>query len=323
MHDHVMTRYRSCVEMYEADRLRRLRYPLRQPPKPLGILRQVYLRRVAKRTLSLLVRANEGYTKSLERVLLLSYGRIGRRRHRLLEALLSSEPIPSNTDAVAEFLQAPSRYEDGWEPPAILMELLKAQRHSATVVESGVRKQLKTFEPKIPKENSWGRPVPLCRRRNIRKRWYVAALNSALPPLPESEVNVLRDLLSGAQPWTPVQRRKALLQPAPQETTLLDARFMAEGPKKGLTFRDFTNGRPHHITSRLMRRLWDRIHCLIPYPRKHPVRNSLTFAFPSPRHRETVLAVNEQQVPDLFAGLDEQGRKLPKPPKPKAVRHVT
>ncbi|KAL1984640.1 hypothetical protein VTN96DRAFT_8862 [Rasamsonia emersonii] len=323
MHDHVMLRYRDYADKHREylDKCRKYtekyhRPPSFPPPKALSILRQARLRRAAKQTLSLLVRANEGYPRPLERVLLLSYGRIGRRRHRLLEALLDSEEVPSNTDAVAEAVKKPRIWDDGWKPPRILVELLKAQNHAAIVAQSNVRNQVKTFEPKIPAENSWGRPVPLCRRRNIRRKWYTAALNSALPPIPEDELKLLQGLVSGTHSWAPVRRRKAPAQPAPSQTSSLDARFLAEGPKKGLTFRNFTDGRPHKITRRLMERLWDRIHCLIPRFTMNPARKKPTFEFPLPRYRrEAALSVDEQKVPDLFGGLDEQGRKPKTEPK--------
>ncbi|KAL1964393.1 hypothetical protein VTN77DRAFT_6951 [Rasamsonia byssochlamydoides] len=327
MHDHVMTRYREYAAKYKENLRRSREQPSLPPPKALGIIRQARLRRAAKQTLSLLTRANEGYPKPLERVLLLAYGRIGRRRHRLLEAMLESEEqqVPPNTEAVKEMLKRPAKFEDGWKPPAILVELLKAQHHSPIVVQSNVRSTLKTFEPKIAAENSWGRPMPLCRRRNIRARWYAAALNSALPPLPEYDMTMLRGLLDGTQPWAPRQRRKAPAAAQPASSSSLDARFLAEGPKKGVTFRQFTDGRPHKITLRLMQRLWDRINCLIPRVTHPPERNhKLTFEFPMPRHgkRAGAIAVNEQQVPDLFGGLDERGRKVVEVQAPKPMKDV-
>ncbi|KAG2414643.1 hypothetical protein HFD88_003834 [Aspergillus terreus] len=118
--------------------------------------------------LKLLERANQGYSRQLEKVLRLAYGRKGRRRKELLDALVPPE-VPANTAAVMELIQKPRMYEDGWEPPAILMDLLKSQ-HNNGVISQLNHRQVKHLEPAIPKTNAWGRPVNMSRRKNIRQQ---------------------------------------------------------------------------------------------------------------------------------------------------------
>jgi hypothetical protein len=295
MHKHILGRYRGYTR-------RR-----RKAHDPLGILRLVRLRRAAKHTLSLLQRANEGYSKPLERVLLTAYGRIGRRRHQLLEALLTSD-VPPNTDAVKEMIHRPRKFEDGWQAPAILVDLLRSQLSNGLVGRFGIRPQVKILSPRIPKENSWGRPLALCRRQNIRKAWYSAALNSVLPPLPKVELSILRGLLFETVSWSPVARRKGPLKALPSETSL-HAKFIVEGPEKRHTFGKFINGRPHVITRRLMQRLWQRIYCLVPVITTSHTDNKKSFQWGEWRQRRALaLSMPDGQILNLFEGVDEKGK---------------
>jgi hypothetical protein len=294
MHKHIIHRYRNYARSPQAT-------------ETLSITRLIYLRRAARHMLSVLKRANEGYLRPLEKVMFLSYGRIGKRRHHLLEDLLMQD-IPPSTDGLTEMVLSPPRFEDGWGPPSILMDLLKSQHSNEFVMRSSVRQQVKTFAPKIPAENSWGRPLAPCRRRNIRKRWYRAVLDSILPPLPEADMNILHGLLSGTQPWAQKQRRKAPYQSEPQEP-MLTALFLAEGPQKGHTFRKYRRGRPHKITHRLMKRLWWRIYHLVPRMKKDLVKNKQFYEWGSPKSgRGLAVAINDNNISDLFIGLDERGK---------------
>ncbi|OXV07846.1 hypothetical protein Egran_04389 [Elaphomyces granulatus] len=305
MHEHIIHRYRNYTDPKAAENL--------------GIVRLIYLRRVAHHMLSVLKRANEGYLKPLEKVMFLSYGRIGKRRHQLLEDLLMQD-IPPSTDGLMEMVMGPPMFEDGWGPPSILMDLLKSQHSNEFVMRSGVRQQVKTFAPKIPAENSWGRPLAPCRRRNIRKRWYRAALDSILPPLPEADTNILHGLLSGTEPWSPKRRRKAPYQSEPQ-APMLTAQFLAEGPQKGHTFEKYRRGRPHKITHRLMKRLWWRIYHLVPRMKKDLGKNKQFYEWGSPKSgRGLAVAISDSNISDLFSGLDEKGKLTNNPREPAKIK---
>lgn len=217
--------------------------------------------RAARNQLSVLRRANEGYQKPLDNVLYKSYGRIGRRRAELLRWLMTREVPPADTSALREIITQPLEFEDGWEPPKVILSLVKSQMHNGVLSSTRVRPQPKYLEPPIPEENAWGKPVDKSRRRNIRKKWYARTLNCLLPPLPERELAILDSLIAGTVPWAPVERRKG--KPSiSQDNDLVN--FLTDGPQKGHTFREYVNGRPHNLTVRFMRRQWRRISCLVP-----------------------------------------------------------
>lgn len=249
---------RAYVHAHVVQRFRRYANPPLDQRK--DILWQSARRKSALQSLSVLRRANEGYSKPLEKVLRLSYGRIGKRRRELLATIVTPEVPPDNV-AVADVLKKPGLFADGWEPPSLVLALLKSQDSHFAIPRLGALPRVRSFAPPIPAQNSWGRPTPLSRRRNIRKRWYGAALDSLYPPLPDTELNILEGLMSGTMPWTPIRRRKAIATPsAPKDLVA----FLAEGPQKGHTFRAYAAGRPHKITRRFMRRLWHRVSCLVP-----------------------------------------------------------
>ncbi|WEW57019.1 hypothetical protein PRK78_002478 [Emydomyces testavorans] len=217
--------------------------------KGLKPIEEFHLHRRFRKLLSLLHRANDGYLKPLERVLLLSYGRIGKRRRELMRPLLSSEKgIPT--------------FNDDWKPPSTLLALVKDQSRQGTVTALKIRRHIKVFEPPIPKENIWGRPTPFKRRVNIRRDWYGSLMESVLPMLPEQEWGILQDLATGRAPWTPPDRRKA--PKVPEQDTLLTPEFLVLGPTKGPTFAAYLKGRPHHITRKLMENLWKTVCTLTP-----------------------------------------------------------
>lgn len=291
---------------------------------------EAVLRRRANHFHHLIQRANEGYLNPLERVLLLAYGRIGPRRHALLRDLLRMEPEPQspllpteskknpppqNTAEVKQILLAPRPFDDDWKPPTILIDLLRAQQKSKTVEDLRKGMRIKQLEPKVPEENAWGRPMPLVRRRNIRKKWFQNVTKSALPPLPEEDLKTLQGLIDGTVPWEPPVRRTRIQEqqpPSSSSPSYLDARFLACGPEKGPTFHRYASGRPHNITKRLMRRLWERIYTFVPLMDQHPtVPTRKTFTFTQKYVGGVVSVLNQDpaQAPEeLFEGLDEVGR---------------
>ncbi|KAJ5176568.1 uncharacterized protein N7482_002445 [Penicillium canariense] len=292
---------RGYMREYVVNRYRRSRQSHRSDPE---------LARTARHGLSLLQRANEGYQRPLERVLLMSYGRIGKRRHELLAQLMKPQ-VPSDTDALKELVAKPIAFEDGWEPPEIVMSLAKSQMHNGILSTSRVRPALKNLQPPIPETNSWGRPVSRVRRVNIRKNWYGSTLETLLPPLPDAELRVLDGLIEGTVAWAPRPRKPATLT-APHEDNHGDEsilKFLTEGPQKGHTFRDFANGRPHEITDRFMRRQWRRISCLVPRMHYSVKANKWFFIWDTPKVMpELAFEVDTEANPDQIFGGSVQGR---------------
>jgi hypothetical protein len=244
------------------------------------------LARSARHGLSVLQRANQGYQRPLERVLFMSYGRTGKRRHELLADLMKPS-IPQNTEAVKELLAQPILFEDGWEPPEIIMSLAKSQMHNGVLSSSRIRPALKNLHPPIPETNSWGRPVPRVRRVNIRKKWYGNMLETLLPPIPDAELRTLDGLIQGTVAWAP--RRQRPVEPVTSHGNGHDEdndpllEFLTKGPQKGHTFREFSNGRPHEITDRFMRRLWRRISSLVPRMQYSVAVNKWFFIWDTPK----------------------------------------
>ncbi|OJJ47050.1 hypothetical protein ASPZODRAFT_131980 [Penicilliopsis zonata CBS 506.65] len=269
MHEMVLQRYRHHAEPKSKLKL------LLDPP------RQVALERATKQRLSFLKRANEGYTKPLEKVLFMSYGRTGKRRWELVTAFLTPD-TPVDTMAVKEVINQPGMFDDGWAPPPILVGLLRSQLNSQHVAQVSPRLQIKDLRPVIPKQNVWGRPLAWSRKRNIRKRWYQGALDSVLPPLPESDLDVLKGLVTGTSQWAPPVKRKKQIEedkdnPGPSAGGILSPQFLVDGPQKGPTFGKYVDGRPHQITRRFMQRLWRRVYSLVPDITLHPKTNRPIF----------------------------------------------
>lgn len=289
MHDYVTQRFRRYSEERAIDN---------------DINRHHQLRKAAKQRLSLLRRANEGYTKSLEQVLRLSYGRTGKRRRDLLARFITPD-VPANTQEVAKLVNRPSMLDDGWEPPQIVMDLLKAQQKHGVIHEFVVRPQVKTTEPPIPKENAWGKPVHVSRRRNIRKDWYSAVLNSLFPPLPGDDVKVLQGLISGSVPWTPPKKRKAIGASPGEPRARLSTEFLVDGPAKGRTFREYVDGRPHNITRRFMRRLWQRIICIVPQLSWNDTSKKYSVDWePAKRPPAIAMALSDEQTLGIFGNVN-------------------
>jgi hypothetical protein len=250
--------------------------------------------RKARKALSLLQRANEGYQKPLEKVLFCSYGRIGERRHRFINRLLDLD-VPTDTKSLKQLVDGPLEFEDGWEPPTIILSLMKSQMNNGHLSSNRVRPGVKSLQPTILEKNSWGQPTSRTRRRNMRRKWYLDALNSLLPPLPDQELAVLDGLISGTMPWAPIKRRKKVPSTATQEDTILG--FLTDGPQKGWTFGKYANGRPHEITARFMHRQWRRISSLIPRMIWNPMTSKWQFVWESPK-------VSPQLNFDLTEGAD-------------------
>ncbi|PYI27427.1 hypothetical protein BP00DRAFT_22033 [Aspergillus indologenus CBS 114.80] len=279
------------------------------------------LRKTAIKGLSVLRRANEGYMKPLEKVLRVAYGRSGSRRRQLVLDLIARATPPSEPKPKClEDLLAKSSMTEDWKPPEVVQDLLKAQLQQPLLQHLDAAPRLKDFEPVIPEKNAWARPVPHCRRRNIRKEWYSRVLANLLPPVPPRELWLLEGLISGRVPWTPPKRRKAIgAAPAPPSELKLDVDFLVDGPKKGQTFKPYAGGRPHVFTRRLMVRAWMRISTLIPrvlrYRKDGTGNPKHRFTWKRESPTKTILPARREMSAQVFEGVDSRGRLLADRPK--------
>lgn len=146
--------------------------------------------------LRFLERANDGHPVHLGKILAMTYGRLGKRRRQLVAQLtLDNPPIKSTTI-----------HDQGPVLGNQLKSLVISQMDHPDKFLKGDKLSLK---PRIPEINSWGRPIPLNRIRNLKLEWYAEILDIIMPPLPEEEWNRLRGLASGCISWDgPVPRRK-------------------------------------------------------------------------------------------------------------------
>lgn len=189
-------------------------------------------RKEARSVISTLQRANEGQRSCLLKVLNMAYGRTGRRRHELMKPLLYVEGqneilnaamSPGMAESGEDY--SPFDASNGRRPatatnkssklspktPLDLTPQLRALLMSQIQAKplNTVRHNPKTIEPKIPELNSWLRPMPQNRIRNIRKKQYAMLLDRVQAPLPTEEWERLRELASG---------RARLERPGPKRT---------------------------------------------------------------------------------------------------------
>lgn len=243
--------------------------------------------RQARAGLGLLRRANEGERKPLLKVLLMAYGRVGRRRRELmlplmpkagqkdLENMSTAEEEGSDNEIDADWVHPaitatsantlPSAKEanrGAWSAyvPAFtpqLYALLKSQLESPP--PHLTRPELRRMQPRVPELNSWLRPMPRSRVKNQVKAWYADLLEKVHPPLPMPEWERLRHLANGTLKDDIVPRRKAV---GTSGHSALEMVIMHGKPNAK---RAFGNRDAHEITQRFMRRLWAQVFAQCPF----------------------------------------------------------
>ncbi|KAK0610244.1 N-acetyltransferase ats1 [Lasiodiplodia hormozganensis] len=228
VHRHVLRRFREYhpPQGKHRDHKDHLENPAFSPQRIRGALKNAW------KGLNFLRRVNEGEVAPLQQLLLLTYGRTGRRRHELMDTLLipdavgeseavrlwqadvaatldPSEAITGIPKAVAEAPRRngkPHKYEIS-QRYSRLRALLESQRRYARPVELR-RAKLKLTYLEVPLTNIWMRPFPRKRERNMVRKWYASILDKVFPPLPEDEWERLRDLVSGVRKWHGFKRRR-------------------------------------------------------------------------------------------------------------------
>lgn len=158
-------------------------------------------KRLIKRALKglrFLERANNGHPVHLGKILAMTYGRVGKRRRQLVAQLTMENPPVESTTI----------YDQGPILGNQLKALVTSQMNYPNKSLKGDKLSLK---PRIPETNTWGRPIPVNRVRNLKTEWYAELLDIIMPPLPEKEWDRLRGLASGRISWDgPVPRRKTV-----------------------------------------------------------------------------------------------------------------
>lgn len=281
----------------------------RRKPHKLIERRRPGLLKTARKGLLYLQRANDGHLQHLGKVLSMTYGRIGKRRHQLLKDLKIPD-IPVDAAAI-EKLSDP-RSHGVPQPSQQLLALIRSQARRKLSHFS--RSNRPTLAPQIPEKNNWGRAMPVKRVRNIKRRWYAQSLDRIMPPLPETEWKRLRMLATGEITWEGhVPRRGSIGK---------------ENYTKGIVRGQGYTSTPHDLTQRYMRRLWAKIFMQCPLMKTDPiVKTGWEVKWGDVKAGKDFALLSKDQGPGaalaMFEGVDESG-KLPQssPPLPLVVDGV-
>jgi len=160
-----------------------------------------------------LQRAGQSSFDDLKKALLLTYGRIGKRRRELITELLLPEEtsIPEDDKALERLISEPvAEAASKVDLHSKSSCLLRSQSTDASADIARLR--FRQLSLGMPKENIWGRPMPLKRTANAKKKHWANLMTKILPPVPIHEWNRLRDLAIGALPIEdpPPRRAKAV-----------------------------------------------------------------------------------------------------------------
>ncbi|KAI9763124.1 MAG: hypothetical protein M1840_000889 [Geoglossum simile] len=293
---------RTCVAHQIVSRYRNYHPPKSPSNNPLpSPERTKKLLRDARKALSTLTRANDGVVKAMTKVFYHTYGRTGKRRRQLLDALKSSDP-PANDEELASLVSAEKREEPIMS--ARLEALVKSQHRSHPM--HSARTAIRKIEPKIPETNIWKKPVPRKRVRNLKWRFHRdQILNRVLPPLPEAEWVRLGELASGKRKWDgPVVRGAR-----PKENSPVLTREYFELRTRAETQRRMRERDPQNITPRYMRRMWGKIFEQCPVIRRDDGGKRWSVTWGSMRGLRPLRRVVDNELEEtIFDGVDRDGR---------------
>ncbi|KAI9777184.1 MAG: hypothetical protein M1839_009027 [Geoglossum umbratile] len=285
------------------------RYRVYHPPKspfnysPTPPERQKKLLRNARKALSTLTRANDGVIKSLMKILYHTYGRTGKRRRQLLDAVRLSNP-PVNDEELALLISKEKQEEPTMSAKleALVMSQLKSHPTNSA------RTALKKLKPNIPEKNIWLRPTPAKRVRNLKWRFHRDhILARVLPPLPEAEWVRLGELASGKRRWEGLAVRGA----RPKEEAPALTREYFELRTRAETRRKLRERDPQNITARYMRRMWGKIFEQCPVIRWDHEGRKWNVVWGSMRGlRPTRRVVDSKLEEGIFDGVDLNGRTV-------------
>lgn len=233
----------------------------------------------ARHAVNLLKRANEGELKPLLKVLFMTYGRIGKRRHELMQPLLAK---PARDEAITSSLNdadadeeteldkvgkdvSGQELEDGKAKASSLGEKHRLSPALYKLIQSQqqadppdrTRPNPRKLKPDIPALNSRMRPMPASRVKNMTQKWYADLLDRVLPPLPTDEWCQLRELAHRRGLPKQPPRRKAphdMESIAQRDDSALEMVIMRGS--RSLDKRIFGSREGHKITPRYLQRLY-------------------------------------------------------------------
>jgi len=197
---------RAPIDEQIKRRFRRCRH--NEPPKSLEDLGQ------ARHDLRMLRAANAGDMTRMQRVMLIAFGRVGRRR-RELSARLVHRTSPA-TDSAEKSPAAAELHKEDWLDD---WDIPRLRAFSRSQVMAGLsntpRPTLSSYQTVetsvIPAQNSWGRPLPDRLHRKKRRNMWKSVADKCMPPLPEEEWGKIKAIVQGTPEgaWLPPPRRPA------------------------------------------------------------------------------------------------------------------
>jgi len=264
---------RGYIRSYAVDRFKD--YKIGHKDGQVLIERRDVMVEKAKRQLRHMIRANAGDLKPFQKVMLLAYGRTGRRRRELLKPLVE---IPDEAPGGVEQQAHRNEATSGKVPAGYAKDKLQFETESASLptlnkklmavlrtslsahMSSSTRVKIKSprqLDPRIPERNAWLKPMPENRVRNMTKKWYGTMLDQVLPPIPDDEYDRLKSLALGhVKPPPPPEARS----PARGSCSKSDIERSALAAKRKIS--DKVRG--HTFTSRFLQRQYADIFTQVP-----------------------------------------------------------
>lgn len=190
-------------QTYTRDQIR-TRFRHHHHDDPVSPSTKLRLRR-AQHDLRYLCAANNGLHANMLRILLLTYGRLGKRRRLLIHHFVAKPP-PADQQELADHIRNeqarhPKRLKrdwlDGWNLSKLHALAESQARRSFWSPKPELKGRKLAPEEEIPKENTWGRPMPAKLARSKLRRLYIAMINRIMPPVGKSEWDTLALLATG------------------------------------------------------------------------------------------------------------------------------
>ncbi|KAF2639518.1 hypothetical protein P280DRAFT_470169 [Massarina eburnea CBS 473.64] len=293
------------------------------------------MQRKGQKGLNYLRRATLGEAPCLEKILLLTYGRLGKRRYALLEGLLrpddhedAAKPAPlqklyHSNKRFLSFFDAPREKSDGGGKKTEAathhrMEIsdrfsrLKAVLKMQNAAGITMSRRLKRPFLQTPIHNVWLRPMPVNRARNNARKWYATAMGDLLPPLPNEEWEAINAMIDGKKHISFAKRRTPVVthdpEPVPEDafTAFVHDALALDKPSRA----DRPSGiqRPHNLTPRFMKRLYGKMFIYCCKLDWNEEQNKWQVTWGRGLNRMNSATYVAPVASSLFDGVDERGQ---------------
>ncbi|KAI0394166.1 hypothetical protein F5Y17DRAFT_272501 [Xylariaceae sp. FL0594] len=286
--------------------------------------------------------ANAGHVGRLERLCFMATGRVGKRRHTLIEEHLSKPAIADTaelkaalqTEPAALYGTVPTAAHDWLENWSIdkLLALGRSQLEAQTslwphTLAKGLIDPAKTLQ----KTNCFNHPPGRRLARNRLKKHFRSLLDQVMAPLPEGEWHHLQTLVLGSSrdPQLRIPRRRPIAQPVQEDSNsdpaneewdwtqhvLYPARKIERGNSrkmKSLTGKEDQDPRGHgrpigirFISPTVLKRIYRRAWEMSPLMKKNPGDKDWTVVW---GYKPKKLSAPTTGELAFFSGVGEDGR---------------